>query len=80
MFPLSNLELGSYSVIFSIPTSLTTCKSYSLAHYHISSAIRQEIFVFQNNLKNLDPSYKMELDFWDCFGGGKVHIIIIAEF
>ena len=25
-------------------------------------------FSFQNNLKNLDPSYKMDLDFWDCFG------------
>ena len=24
------------------------------------------VFYFQNNLKNLDPSYKMDLDFWDC--------------
>ena len=23
-------------------------------------------FPFQNNLKDLDPSYKMDLDLWDC--------------
>ena len=23
-------------------------------------------FSFQNNPKTLDPSYKMDLDFWDC--------------
>ena len=22
----------------------------------------------QNNAKNLDPPYKMDLDFWDCLG------------
>ena len=26
---------------------------------------------FQNNLQNLDPSFKTDLDFWDCFGGEK---------
>ena len=25
-------------------------------------------FPFQNNSKNLDPSYKMALDIWDCLG------------
>ena len=29
------------------------------------------ILPFINNLKDLDPSYKMDLDFWDCFGRGK---------
>ena len=33
--------------------------------YHISSVIRQS-FSFQNNPKDLDPSYKMDLDLWDC--------------
>ena len=28
-------------------------------------------FSCQYNPKNLDPSYKMDLDFWGCFGGGK---------
>ena len=25
-------------------------------------------FLFQNDPKNVDPSYKTDLDFWDCFG------------
>ena len=29
---------------------------------------KTEVFPFQNNPKDLDPSYKMDLDFWDCFG------------
>ena len=24
------------------------------------------VFFFQNNLKNLDPSYKADLDLWEC--------------
>ena len=35
--------------------------------YHISSVFRQSMFI-QKNLKNLDPSYKMDLDFLDCLG------------
>ena len=27
---------------------------------------------FLNNPKNLDPSYKMDLDFWDCLGRKKL--------
>ena len=42
--------------------------------YHISSAIRWSFFSFQNNLKNLDPSYKMDLDLWDCLGRVKLVI------
>ena len=30
-----------------------------------------KVFPLQNNVKSLDPSYKMDLDFWDCFGMGK---------
>ena len=29
---------------------------------------KMELFSLQNNLKNLDPSYKMDLDIWDCLG------------
>ena len=32
--------------------------------YYISLLIRWS-FSFQNNHKNLDPSYKMDLDLWD---------------
>ena len=30
---------------------------------------------FLNNPKYLDPSYKMDLDFWDCFGRKKLCLI-----
>ena len=39
--------------------------------YHISLVIRQ-IFSFQNNPKDLDPSCKMDLDLWDCLGRVKL--------
>ena len=29
---------------------------------------KTEFFSFQNNLKNLDPSYEMDLELWDCLG------------
>ena len=29
------------------------------------------VFSFQKDPKNLDPSYKMDLDHWDCLGGVK---------
>ena len=28
-----------------------------------------------NNPKDLDPSYKMDLDFWDCLGRKKLGVI-----
>ena len=34
--------------------------------YRISLAIKQSFVSFQNLLKNQDPSYKMDLDLWDC--------------
>ena len=40
---------------------------FPLLVYHIYSVIRQ-FFSFQNNLKDLDLSYNMDLDLWDCFG------------
>ena len=32
-------------------------------------------FSFQNNAKNLDPSCKMDLDFWDYFGVEKFCLV-----
>ena len=29
---------------------------------------KMEFFSFQNNHKDLDLSYKMDLDLWDCLG------------
>ena len=35
------------------------------------SAYKTEAFPFQNSPKNLDLSYKMDLDLWDCLGRAK---------
>ena len=32
-------------------------------------------FTFLNDPKDIDPSYKMDLDLWDCFGKKKLHLI-----
>ena len=33
---------------------------------------KTEFVFFQNSPKNLDPSYKMDLDLWDCLGRVKL--------
>ena len=33
---------------------------------------KTEFFSFQNNLKDLDPSCKTDLDLWDCLGRVKL--------
>ena len=45
--------------------------------YCISSIIGWR-FSFQNNPKNLDLSYKTDLDLWDCLG--RIKQLIIAKF
>ena len=40
---------------------------FSHQAYHISLLIRWSFFSFRNNHKNLDPSYKMDLDFFGLF-------------
>ena len=32
------------------------------------SLVTNGVFSFQNNPKNIDPSYKTDLDLWDCLG------------
>ena len=36
---------------------------------------KTEFFSFQNSTKDLNPSYKMDLDLWYCLGMGKIGII-----
>ena len=47
--------------------------SYFCFCCHIYMPIRW-LFPFKNSPKNLDPSYKMDLDFWDCFGRENPHL------
>ena len=49
--------------------------THNQSSHRISSVERWSIFFFQNNPKNLDPSYKMDLDIWDLIRKGKTRII-----
>ena len=51
-------------------TDLVIC-SHSRKFYY-----KMEFFFLLNNLKNLDPSYKMDLDLWDLFRKGKTCILV----
>ena len=46
--------------------------------YETPSVIRLSFFPFQNNPKNLDPSYKMDLDLRDCLG--RVKLVLQKNF
>ena len=35
---------------------------------------KTEFFSYQNNPRHLDPSYKTDLDLWDCLGSVKLKI------
>ena len=35
---------------------------------------KMEFFSFQNNLRNLEQSYKTALDLWDCLG--RVNLVL----
>ena len=60
-----------------MPTSL-----YSVAQVPYFFGYKTEFFfpkqsqrsrsIFQNNPKNLDPSYNKDLDLWDCLGRVKL--------
>ena len=48
--------------------------------YHISDHKNTFVIIipnkpFLNNPKDLDPSCKMDLDLWDCFGRKKICLI-----
>ena len=36
------------------------------------------ILPFLNNAKDLDPSFKMDLDLWDCFGRKIIRLITVG--
>ena len=48
--------------------ALRVKETYCNFFYCISLVIRLDFFPFQNHLKDLDPSCKMDLDLQDCFG------------
>ena len=59
----SNIEVF---FVFQINYHQKKCALISLLPYFF--AYKTVFFSFQNNPKNLDLSYKMDLDLWDCLG------------
>ena len=57
--------------------SLSQSISFAAENYHISS-VMSFFFFLLNNPKNLDPSYKMDLDLWDCLG--RVKLVLWQNF
>ena len=51
------------------PSKVTVGKSV------LCNSINILFFSIQNNHQNLDPSYKVDLDFWHCFKVGKAYLI-----
>ena len=58
---------------FLLPTFLAGSKwDFPVANLLLRTLIRWEFFPSKNNPKNLDSSYKMGLDLWDCLGKVKL--------
>ena len=57
-------------------TFLLMAQNYICSHISegltVFPRIYDGFFSFQNNPKDLDPSYKTDLDLWDCFGRVKL--------
>ena len=49
--------------------ALRNIENYPLPYFF---SYKTEFFSFQNKPKDLDPSYKMDLDLWDCLGRVKL--------
>ena len=56
-----------------VVTSIKGSSVLSSHFYQTFAVIR--VLPFLNNPKDLDPSCKTDLDFWDCFGRKKHHLI-----
>ena len=73
---MSCLQIPEAVLAFSLPYLFAYKTDFSLFHlviwiYRISSVIRLS-FPVQNNPKNLDLSYKTDLDLWVCLGRVKL--------
>ena len=70
----SLIEVYTLRYQYSSYQELTVCKFANTCEIALSyfSGYKTEIFSFQNKPKDLDPSCKMDLDLWDCFGRVKL--------
>ena len=70
MFPLRDVK-SSPHFSHRVCRAAVHAREHLKIMFHASSVIRRGTFTLQNNSKNLDLSYKTDLDFWNCFGREK---------
>ena len=63
----SSVYLFGYKIFFLFPLKYLN-KAYENLLLPYFFSYKMEFFSFENNPKNLGPSYKMDLDLWDCLG------------
>ena len=68
-------RLGGLSLPRKSVVRLTDRPDMTLDVYRGRKTTNQQVLPFQNNLKDLDPSYKTDLDLWDCFGRKKIRLV-----
>ena len=51
---------------------------FSVVHVPYFFGYKTDFFSFQNNPKDLDPSFKTDLDLWDCLG--RVKLVLLQNF
>ena len=67
-------------LISDVKVFITDCDNFygdydqvcSTSELHYFFGYKTKCFSFQHNLNNLDPSYKTDLDLWDCLGRVKL--------
>ena len=70
-------EMKNYPFI--IPITPSYLEQWKNVCYHISLVIRWSFFSSKNQTTiDLDPSYKTDLDLWDCLG--RVKLILYQTF
>ena len=84
--PCSSREVSTYIILVQIMYflvfwdhwvyfELVSTETFAKARVTVFLRLKDGVFSFQNNPKDLDLSYKMDLDLWDCLGMGKIGII-----
>ena len=64
-----------YHIYSAIRQGLSLCRMTTSNYTSSMNLCYNTILTVPNNPKDLDPSYKTDLDFWDCFGRKKNSVL-----
>ena len=68
------LQLRECLIIIILGKGLVWLRTFILFYIPYFFSYKIEDLPFLNNPKDLDPSYKMDLDLWDCLG--RVNLVL----